>query len=334
MTRMLLAAAAAVVLALPAGAQNWKPTKPVNIIVPWAAGGSTDQVIRVVAGELEDALGQKFVVVNQPGASGSIGTKSVLEAPKDGYTWASGAAGDVGSYRVTGLLDTGMADWHFYLAIANVSVVGVGAATPYKDFKEFVDLLKARGDGIPVATAGISSAAHNAMELLVKLNPGMKYKHVTYDGGNPAVIAVASGEAHATAQLASEQAEMIRAKRVRPLAVLAGKPLTLDGYGDIPPVTNWLPNFVSAANYFGMWAHKDTPKEVIETMNQVWSSKIANSAKLRAYATARGAAFDPSSGAEAHKRGFAMVQEISWNYFDAGKAKLDPSTVGIPRPAK
>jgi len=320
-------------VAPPVGAQSypWKPTKPVTIIVPWAAGGSTDQVVRVLASELEAALGQKFLVVNQPGASGSIGTKNALEAPKDGYTWASGAAGDVGSYRVTGLLDTGMNEWHFYLAIANVSVIGVNAGTPYVDFKQFIDVLKAKGETVPVATAGLSSAGHNAMELLVKLT-GIKYKHVTYDGGAPAVVATAAGEAHATAQLASEQAEMIRGKRIRPLAVLAGKPLTIDGYGDIPPVTTWLPEFKSATNYFGIWAPKGVPAEVIQTMDMVWKQRIAASAALKKYAAARGAQFDPSAGPEAYQRGFAMVQEVSWNYFQAGKAKVRPDTVGIPRP--
>jgi tripartite-type tricarboxylate transporter receptor subunit TctC len=75
-------------------AQNyaWKPDRPITIIVPWAAGGSTDQMARIVASELEAELGQKFVVINQPGASVSIGTKNAGEAPKDGYTWAAGAA--------------------------------------------------------------------------------------------------------------------------------------------------------------------------------------------------------------------------------------------------
>ena len=70
----------------------WKPDRPVTIIVPWAAGGSTDQMARIVASELETEFKQKFVVVNQPGASGSIGTRNALEAAKDGYTWAAGAA--------------------------------------------------------------------------------------------------------------------------------------------------------------------------------------------------------------------------------------------------
>ena len=109
----------AIAFAAPASAQ-WTPNKPITIIVPWAAGGSTDQVTRVTAAELEAPLGQKVVIVNQPGASGSIGTKNALEAPKDGYTWTAGAAQDLGTYVVLGMLDTKIADWHLYLTVANV----------------------------------------------------------------------------------------------------------------------------------------------------------------------------------------------------------------------
>ena len=78
------------------GEELWKPNKPITLIVPWSAGGATDQITRLCAGELEEALGQKIVIVNQSGASGSVGTKTVMDAAKDGYTWASGAVGDVG----------------------------------------------------------------------------------------------------------------------------------------------------------------------------------------------------------------------------------------------
>src|ERR1051325_4963759 len=97
------AAVAAFAFASPALAQ-WKPTHPINLIVPWAAGGSTDQVTRVAAAELEKALGQTIVIVNQPGASGAIGTKSALDAAKDGYTWTAGAAQDLGTYETLGTL--------------------------------------------------------------------------------------------------------------------------------------------------------------------------------------------------------------------------------------
>jgi len=71
------------------GKELWKPTKPITVIVPWGAGGSTDQITRILAGELEGKLGQKIVIVNQPGGSGSVGSKTALDAKKDGYTWTA-----------------------------------------------------------------------------------------------------------------------------------------------------------------------------------------------------------------------------------------------------
>src|SRR5947209_20536358 len=110
-----------------ANAQQWTPSRPINLIVPWAAGGSTDQATRVAAAGLEDVLKQKIVIINQPGASGSIGTLSALDAPKDGYAWTSGAAQDLGHYETLGMLKTNIKDWHLYLTVANIEVLSVAA---------------------------------------------------------------------------------------------------------------------------------------------------------------------------------------------------------------
>ncbi len=141
--RKLLAAGCLMVVAGSALAQ-WKPTRPITLIVPWAPGGSTDQVSRVTAAELEKYLGQKIVILNQPGASGSVGTKNAMEAPKDGYTWAAGGAKDLGTYKVLGMLDTSAKDWNLYLNVAHIAVVGVNADTPYKTMKDLLDAMKAK----------------------------------------------------------------------------------------------------------------------------------------------------------------------------------------------
>ncbi|MBM3525017.1 MAG: tripartite tricarboxylate transporter substrate binding protein, partial [Alphaproteobacteria bacterium] len=236
-----------------AQAYPWKPERPVTIIVPWAAGGSTDQMARIVATELEAELGQKFTVVNQPGASGSVGTKSVMDAPKDGYTWAAGAAADVGTYRVLGLLETSLQDWHLFFAVANVTAISANPGAPFKDFGQFLEVMKTRGGSVPIGTAGLSSAGHNFMES-VKVNAKIDYRHVTYEGGAPAVTAAVSGEVQAVAQLLVEMSEHIKAKRLLPLAVLANQAVPLAGFGDLPPITRWLPNMPAPMNYFGIWA--------------------------------------------------------------------------------
>ena len=319
-----LAAAASGALA------QWKPTRPINLIVPWAAGGSTDQVTRVTAAELEKVLGQTIVIVNQPGASGAIGTKSALDAAKDGYTWTAGAAQDLGTYQTLGSVNTSIKDWNLYLTVANIQVIGVNPSRPWQNAKQLLDAMKAQPGKISVATAGVTSAGHNAMELISKVTD-VKYRHVTYDGGNPAVVATVSGEADVTTQLAVEQADMIRGKRLRPLATVSDKALDLEGYGSIPPLSQTLPGFTAPTNYFGIFIPKGVPDDVIATVEKIWKQTISNSEAVKKYATSRGALFAPSSGEAAQKAVFPAVQANAWLLFDSGKAKVSPATVGIPK---
>ncbi|HET9337532.1 MAG TPA: tripartite tricarboxylate transporter substrate binding protein [Casimicrobiaceae bacterium] len=327
-----LAAFASTVVALPAFAQaTWKPEKPITIIVPWAAGGSTDQVTRVTAAEIEKALGQKVVVVNQPGASGSIGTKNALEAAKDGYTWTAGAAQDLGTYQTLGMLDTRIGDWALFLNVANVSTIAVNPNTPYKTAAELIDAMKAKPGQVSVATAGVNSSGHSAMEAIARAT-GVKYKHVTYDGGNPAVVATVAGETEVTTQLTVEEAEMIRGKRLRALAVVGDRPVELDGYGTIEPLTKTLPTFKAPANHFGIFVPKGVPPQVIATLEKIWAENVATSKALKDYATSRGAVFAPLAGAEAQRAVLPAVQTNAWMAFDGGKAKVSPDTLGIARP--
>ena len=330
-TRAVFVGAVLATAACGAFAQQWKPTRPINLIVPWAPGGSTDQITRVTAAELEKVLGQTIVIVNQPGASGSIGTKSALDAAKDGYTWTAGAAQDLGAYETLGSLNTRIGDWNLFLTVANIQVIGVNPSTPYQNAKQLLDAMKAQPGKVSVATAGVTSAGHNAMELISKAT-GVTYRHVTYDGGNPAVVATVSGETEVTTQLAVEQADMIRGKRLRPLATVSDKPLDLEGYGVIPPLSNTLPGFSAPANYFGIFVPKGVPDVVVKTLEKVWAENIASNEAIKKYAASRGALFAPSFGEAAQKAVFPAVQANAWLLFGSGKAKVSPDTVGIPEP--
>lgn len=320
-----------VAAAAPVVAAEWKPTKPIRIIVPWGAGGSTDQAIRAISGDLEQALGQSVVVVNQPGGGGAIGTKSVMDAPCDGYTWASGAVKDLGTYIITGTLNTKVQDWHVYLNTANATLVSVTANAPIKDFGEFLEMMKRHPKQLSVAIAGIPSAGHTAIEA-IKLASGGDYKPVSYDGGNPAVIATVAGECMATPQLLSEQIEMIRAKKLRPLAALTPEELEIEGYGKVPTVRKWLPKVAADPIYFGIWIPKCAPKDVVDTMNKVWKEKIATSKALKDFATMRGQIVSPYFGEDAQKRSWPTIVNAAWALQDGGRAKTNPASVGMPRP--
>jgi tripartite-type tricarboxylate transporter receptor subunit TctC len=311
---------------------SWKPNKPIHIIVPWGAGGSTDQVTRVTAAELEKALGVRIVIDNQPGASGSTGTKNAMDAPKDGYTWTAGAAVDLATYQVNGMLQTNIKnDWDIFLTVGNVGIIGVNADSKYQTFDQLLADFKANPGQIGVATAGQTSSGHVNIEMIRKYT-GIDYKHVTYDGGNPAVTAVVAGEVLVTSQLAVEQANMIRGGKIRPLAVLADSDLNLDGFGNIPSIKKWIPEFKLGPNYFGIFIPKGVPKEVVDAVNKVWADKIVTSAEVQKYARENGAVFDPSYGATAQNKAFEFYQPVAWLYFDAGKAVVSPDTVGIAKP--
>ncbi|MGG5821469.1 Bug family tripartite tricarboxylate transporter substrate binding protein [Falsiroseomonas sp. HW251] len=333
-TRRTLLAATAATIAVPAmlhaQGSTWRPDRPVTLIVPWAAGGSTDQMARIVAAELEAAIGQRFVVVNQPGASGSIGTRNALEAAKDGMTWAAGAAVDVGCYKTLGLLDTMLADWNLFFAVANVNILVANPQAGIRDFGAAMEAFRARGASLAVATAGVSSAGHNMMSA-IKAVTNINYRHATYDGGNPAMIATVSGETPMGCVLLVEAAEMIRARRLIPLAVQAEQPVTLQGFGEIPSIKRWLPDVPAPLNYFGIWCPKGVPQNVVDTVTQVWRDKIKDSQRLKDYAAQRAALFTPISGQEAYDEAWKMVRQTAWLYFDGGTAKVDPATLGIQR---
>jgi len=333
MQRTILGVALAALAVTPALAQDypWQPDRPITIIVPWGAGGATDQVTRITAGVIEEALGQSVVVVNQPGASGVIGKTSAWEAERDGYTWTAGAPKQLGTYKVLGQWDTWIDDWQLYNTVTNVPLVSVNPDSPYQDMNQFIEAMQA--GGVTVATAGAGSSGHAAIEAL-KGVVGGNYRHITYDGGNPAVVATVAGEAESTSQLASEQADMVRGGRLRPLAVLADQPLEIDGYGTIPPVTDFIDEplpILSTA--FGIFLPKEgTPPEVIETLDMIWADVIPESEALRTYALERGALFTPAAGDAAREAVWPEIQADAWSFQAAGRAEVSPEELGIPRP--
>jgi len=321
-----------------AGGQNefsggeWKPGKAIRIIVPWEAGSSVDQVTRIIAEELRKELGVRFTISNQSGASGTTGTKNALNAKKDGYTWAAGMTADLATYKLLGLLDTNIQDdWEIFLSVGNAGMIGVNAGSQYTAFDQLLANFKENPGQIGVATAGQTSSGHVSMDVIRRYT-GINYRLASYDSGIAAVTAAASGEVPVTSQPASEQAELIKNGKIRPLAVLWENDMNLDGYGLIPSIKKTIPNFVFGLNYFGIFIPKGVPKEVISTVTRVWNEKIANSEELKKYATGYGFIFAPAAGEDAQYKALWWYQRAAWLYFDLGKTKMSPNLVGIPRP--
>jgi tripartite-type tricarboxylate transporter receptor subunit TctC len=146
------------------------------------------------------------------------------------------------------------------------------------------------------------------------------------------VVATVAGETQVTTQLAAEQTDMIRAKKIRPLAVVGDKPLDIEGFGTVPPLSQFIPGFKDPINYFGIFVPKGVPAEVTATLDKVWASQMANNEALKKYAQSRGALFAPMAGDTAQSAVFPAIQAYAWTQQAAGKAKVSPDTVGIPKP--
>ena len=311
---------------------EWNPGRPIQLIVPWGAGGSTDLVSRIVVPELERSLRARIIVSNQPGASGATGTQATLDAVRDGYTWTAGSVGGLGLYQVNALLNTSISDdWYLFLTAADIGVVGVNPNSPYQTFAELLADFRANPGQVRVATAGLTSSGTINMEK-IRQYTGIEYVNVPYAGGGPAVTAVVAGEVMVTSQLISEQIDLIRGGMIRPLAALSSEDLYISGFGVIPSITRYIPDFEAGDNWFGIFIPRGVPEIVITTLERIWGEVVANSSDVRTFIEGRGMLFDPTSGAVAQQRAFAYYQPVAWILYENDLAPVRPDTVGIPGP--
>ena len=157
---------------------EWQPQRPITLIVPWSAGGATDQTCRTLAGEMEKVLGQKIPVINQPGGSGSIGMKNAYEAKHDGYTWTGNADGSVITYQVLDLLpNISHRDWIHYYAMMTAPVICVPYDSKIKTIDDLVAEFKARPGEVKVASAGVGAGGDLEAETFCK-DSGIDSRHI------------------------------------------------------------------------------------------------------------------------------------------------------------
>lgn len=309
--------------------EKWKPSKTISVVVPWPAGGASDTVARMISGVMEQSVGQRMVVVNTPGGAGAIGTKEVWDKAHDGYTLTANATVSIGSYPVLGKLDQTHRDWIYYLPIFTPNVVCVKGDSPIKSIDDLVARMKSKPNATVLASAGVGSSGYFAAELF-KAAAGVTYRHVPYAGGVPAVMAVASGEAEVVMQLSVEVAELLRSGKLRALAVSSKQPLTIDGYGEIPSLQQFIPSFPDYGSYFGLIAPADLPKDVIATYDDAFV-KAAASQAVKDYAKTKGAMPIAIYGKDAAELTERLASKEAWILFDSGTAAKSPSDLKIAR---
>ncbi|MCS7235025.1 MAG: tripartite tricarboxylate transporter substrate binding protein [Armatimonadota bacterium] len=312
------------------GSAGWRPARPVTVVVPWPAGGSTDMTARILGSQMERFLGQRIVIVNTPGAGGSIGMKEVWDRPRDGYTWAANSSTAVISYPVLGQLDITHRDWLYFYVLYAPNVIAVPANSPYRTLRDLAEAMRARPGAIRVSSAGAGSSGHLGAETF-RLAVGVTYRHVPYAGGAPAVIAAVQGEVEAVMQLSMEVAEMLKAGRLRALAVMSRSPLTIEGYGTIPSITQVIPNFPDTGSYFGLMVPKDTPADIVTAIEGAFRP-ASEAPAVRLFARQNGVVAVSLAGRQATEATEQKARRVAWTLYEAGLAKKSPTELGIPRP--
>ena len=257
-----------------AGAQAF-PSKPIRIVVPYPAGGTTDIMARALQDPMQKALGQPVIVDNKAGAAGAIGAREVARSPADGYTLLFS---NNGPSSTTPLLvkDAGYDGVKDFSPVSQVSsaplFVVINAAVPANDLKGFIDYGRAQTGGIEYASAGIGSLGHLASELFARL-AGLKLIHIPYKGQAPTANAVMTGEVKLLITTSSgAMNNFIKEGKLKLLGVSTAQPSPLAP--GAPTVNTVLPGY-NVEIWFGLLGPAGMPAEVVAKLNDAVGKALA-----------------------------------------------------------
>ena len=286
-TRRHFLGASSALLALPALAQGSQgyPTRPIRLVVPYPAGGSTDQLARAIQQPLAELLGQPVIVDNRAGAGGTIGTDFVAKAAPDGYTLAFG---NTGPNAVVSLLRKvpydPIADLQPISTVAfTPMILAVPADSPARTLKEFLAYARQQGGAMNYGSVGNGSLSHLTGEYFNELS-GLKMLHVPYAGGAPMLAAFAGGQLHAAFVTGLDGASMLASGKVRYLAVATPQPT--DVVPGLPAIAEEVPGFASTA-WFGLLARRRVPPEILARLNAAVVAAVARPEVRKLFAERR-----------------------------------------------
>jgi tripartite-type tricarboxylate transporter receptor subunit TctC len=274
-TFLQLAASVAAAPAVPrrARAQGY-PARPVRIVVGFAPGGSTDIAARVIGQWLSERLGQSFVIENRPGAGANIAAEVVVRAPADGHTLLLISSSDTIGASLHQRLN-----FNFIRDIAPVAsltrqpqVLLANPSVPAKTLPELIAYAKANPGKLTIASAGNGAISHLSGELL-KMMAGIDMVHVPYRGAAPALTDLLAGHVQLSFAGMAGSIEYARTSKLRTLAVSTAT--RAEALPDVPAIAEFIPGY-EAASLFGIGAPRNTPADIIDTLNREVNAALAD----------------------------------------------------------
>jgi tripartite-type tricarboxylate transporter receptor subunit TctC len=268
----LLTVAAGAAMSLAAQADTW-PSKPIRLVVPFSAGGSTDQLARAIEQPMSEMLGQPVVIDNKTGAGGAIGAELVARAAPDGYTLVFGNSGPS---AVASLFRKLPYDVHKdFRPISTVALVPLALVAscklPVRDFMEYLAFARKPGARINFGSVGVGSMAHLTGEYLNEAG-GLKAQHIPYSGGAALSGAILSGEIETAWVNPLDGTSLVASGKARYLAVAT--PKRVSWMPGVPAIAEFIPGFESNA-WFGVLAPKGTPDAIVKRLNEVITAAVA-----------------------------------------------------------
>lgn len=315
-----------------AGKKDGYPNRALTMIVPYSAGGTTDLTGRQLALQLRKQLGQAVTVINQPGASGAVGCKTVFDAPADGYMLLY-AADSLGTQRVMGLSAMSYDDFIPVMTVVNDPKVIVVKKDTYATLKELVDDIRARPGKIKMSYTGPGGSGH--VQALVYNRFGLDMALTAYAGGGDAIVAVLAGQVDFTNSNFSTVTGYLESGDLVLLGVSSDA--RLSAYPAVPTLAELIPEsapyLATPFTPLSLMVNKNTPADMVAVLREAaqkavrepeWQSYVRDNSLEELYLKY------PDEAAA--RRFYAdWESQVSWMLFDAGAAKFSPEEFGIPR---
>jgi tripartite-type tricarboxylate transporter receptor subunit TctC len=280
--RKLLRASLAAPLMLPASgwAQGAYPNRPIRMIIPFAAGGPTDVLARILAAEIHAAKGWTIVIENLSGGGGTVGTSTAIRAAPDGYTWFFGSGGTNGIHQALYPNPGYDAASDFAPLALACTTANIFVAHPSFPANDIAGLLaQAKKGPVSYGTAGVGTTTHMSAELL-KMMTGANLVHIPYRGGGPAMNDLLAGHIPLMVDATTTSVPHIKSGRIKPLAVTTR---TRDESLPEVPTVGETVNGYEATAWFGLFSPKGTPPELVAQVHEVLNAALRSETVSRRY---------------------------------------------------
>lgn len=332
MRTVSIALAGILAAGLSAQAQDY-PTRDITTVVVWGAGGGTDTINRLLAAEMQKHLPTRINVVNRTGGvGGSAGMSFVFSQPTDGYTLAGISESNV-TAGVQGGWDQRFDVWQPFIFGGSPLVLSVSANAPWQSLEELVEAARAAPGSIR-AGASAAGSIHHLNLLAFERGTGTDFNYIPYDGSAPAQNAAVAGEVQVVLTSIAEQQQLIRAGRLRPLAMMTPDGMELEGVGEIASAFDAYPELdehLPISQAIGFAVRADAPDEVKARLGEAFEAALQEEA-VQNWARDNYYSISGKHGEEANEE-FARLESLfAWTLHELGATTVDPETLGIPHP--